>query len=116
MSEQQADRSRDEEVLLVMSNLPDAASAQSLAEVLVEQRLAACVNIMAPCRSVYRWRGRIEQAGEVPVLMKTTRARYAALEACIRARHPYELPEVIAVPVQCGLAEYLLWVGTETSE
>jgi len=104
-----------DEVLLVLSNLPDLASAESLAQALVEQRLAACVNIMAPCRSVYRWEGRLEQAAEVPLLAKTTRDRYAALEACIRSRHPYTLPEIIAVRVECGLAEYLRWVGDETA-
>jgi periplasmic divalent cation tolerance protein len=105
----------DESVLLVLSNLPDHASAEMVARVLVEQRLAACVNIMSPCRSVYRWQGKIEQAEEVPLLAKTTRSRYAALEACIRAHHPYELPEIIAVPLQSGLAEYLGWVASETS-
>lgn len=103
------------ETLLVITNLPDAYSAHALAGALVEARLAACVNILAPCRSVYRWQGRTENAEEVPVLIKTTAARYAALEAAIRARHPYELPEIIAVPVDRGLPEYLAWVISETS-
>lgn len=104
------------ETLLVITNLPDAYSAHALAGALVEARLAACVNILAPCRSVYRWQGRTESAEEVPVLIKTTAARYAALEAAIRARHPYELPEIIAVPVDRGLPEYLAWVDSETTE
>lgn len=104
------------ETLLVITNLPDAYSAHALAGALVEARLAACVNILAPCRSVYRWQGRTENAEEVPVLIKTTAARYAALEAAIRARHPYELPEIIAVPIDRGLPEYLAWVDTETTE
>lgn len=104
------------ETLLVITNLPDAYSAHALAGALVEARLAACVNILAPCRSVYRWQGRTEHAEEVPVLIKTTAARYAALEAAIRARHPYELPEIIAVPIDRGLPEYLAWVDTETTE
>lgn len=104
------------ETLLVITNLPDAYSAHALAGALVEARLAACVNILAPCRSVYRWQGRTENAEEVPVLIKTTAARYAALEAAIRARHPYELPEIIAVPLDRGLPEYLAWVATETTE
>jgi len=102
--------------LLVITNLPDTYSAHALAGALVEERLAACVNILAPCRSVYRWQGKIENAEEVPVLIKTTAARYAALEAAIRARHPYELPEIIAVPVDRGLPDYLAWVDTETTE
>jgi periplasmic divalent cation tolerance protein len=103
------------ETLLVLTNLPDAYSAHALAGALVEARLAACVNILAPCRSVYRWQGKTENAEEVPVLIKTTVARYAELEAAIRARHPYELPEIIAVPIDRGLPEYLAWVATETT-
>ncbi|MHB1358155.1 MAG: divalent-cation tolerance protein CutA [Rhodocyclaceae bacterium] len=97
--------------LLVLTNLPDEASAHSLATALIEAKLAACVNILAPCRSVYRWQGRIEDAAEVPLLIKTTAERYAALEAAIRAQHPYELPEIIAVPIERGLPDYLSWVG-----
>lgn len=103
-----------QEVLLVLSNLPDAASAEKLAGVLLEQRLAACVNVLAPCTSVYRWQGQVERAQEVPVLIKTTRAAYPALEALIRANHPYELPEIIAVSLQAGLPGYLHWVIEET--
>jgi periplasmic divalent cation tolerance protein len=104
----------DSQTLLILTNLPDEASAQALAATLVSGRLAACVNVMAPCRSVYRWQGSIENAPEIPLLIKTTAARYGALEAAIRAAHPYELPEIIAVPVTHGLPEYLGWVGTET--
>lgn len=102
--------------LLVITNLPDGYSAHALAGALVEARLAACVNILAPCRSVYRWQGKTENAEEVPVLIKTTAARYPELEAAIRARHPYELPEIIAVPIERGLPDYLAWVATETTE
>jgi len=103
------------ETLLVLTNLPDAASARALAGALVEARLAACVNILGPCRSVYRWQGQIEDATEVPVLIKTTAERYAALETAIRRQHPYELPEIVAVPIKHGLPEYLAWVTTETT-
>lgn len=102
------------QTLLILTNLPDQASAQAMAESLVADRLAACVNILAPCRSVYRWQGRVEDAPEIPLLIKTTAARYAALEAAIRAGHPYELPEIIAVPIAHGLPEYLNWVASET--
>jgi periplasmic divalent cation tolerance protein len=102
------------DALLVLTNLPDAESARTLAAALVEARLAACVNILAPCRSVYRWEGRIEDAAEVPLLIKTTAERYAALEAAIRRHHPYELPEIIAVPIAHGLPEYLGWLSLET--
>ncbi|MBL8414685.1 MAG: divalent-cation tolerance protein CutA [Propionivibrio sp.] len=101
-------------MLLVLTNLPDRATAEALATVLVEDRLAACVNILQPCRSVYRWQGAVETAEEVPLLIKTSEARYAALENAIRVRHPYETPEIIAVPVALGLPDYLAWVMTET--
>ena len=101
--------------LLVLTNLPDRAAAEKLAEALVAQQVAACVNILAPCRSVYRWKGAVQHDEEHPVLIKTTQERYPALEAAIRAAHPYELPEIIAVPVERGLPGYLAWVAAETS-
>lgn len=105
-----------QQVLLVLSNLPDAESARRLADALIAQRAAACVNILAPCTSVYRWQGQVEAASEVPVLIKTTRAAYPRLEKIIREQHPYELPEIIALPVEAGLPGYLGWVAQETLE
>lgn len=104
------------ETLLVLTNLPDEDTAWHLADHLVGQRLAACVNILAPCRSVYRWEGKVEDATEVPVLIKTTAERYEALEAAIRAIHPYELPEIVAVPLARGLPGYLAWVAAQTTD
>lgn len=101
--------------LLVLTNLPDRVAAERLADSLIEQRLAACVNILAPCRSVYRWQGSVQHDEEHPVLIKTTAARYAALEQAIRAGHPYELPEIVAIPIERGLAAYLDWVSDETT-
>ncbi|ATE61553.1 divalent-cation tolerance protein CutA [Thauera sinica] len=101
------------DVLIVLTNLPDEAAAHALAERLVRERRAACVNVLAPCRSVYRWQGAVEHAQETPLLIKTTRTGYAALEAAILAHHPYELPEIVAVPVQQGFAPYLAWVAGE---
>jgi periplasmic divalent cation tolerance protein len=103
------------DALLVISNLPDRASAEKLAHVLIDERLAACVNVLSPCRSVYRWKGKVEDAEEFPVLIKTTRERYAALEAAVREHHPYELPEIIALPLAAGLPAYLDWVAAETT-
>ena len=102
------------ETLLVISNLPDRASAETLAKALVERRAAACVNVMSPCTSVYRWKGAVETAEEHPLFAKTTRDRYELLERVIRELHPYELPEIIAVPLAAGLPAYLQWVETET--
>jgi periplasmic divalent cation tolerance protein len=104
-----------DEVLLVITNLPDRESAQRLAHLLVEKNAAACVNILPECNSVFRWQGVIESANEVPLLIKTTRSAYARLEELIRAQHPYELPEIIAVSVVSGLPAYLQWVITETT-
>ncbi len=102
------------DVLLVFSNLPDEAAAQKLARHLVDASLAACVNVLPPCRSTYRWRGAVEEASEVPVLIKATVEAYPALEAAIRENHPYELPEIVAVPLTRGLPAYLEWVAAET--
>jgi len=100
--------------LVVLTNLPDRGAAERLADALIEQRLAACVNILAPCRSVYRWNGAVQHDEEYPVLIKTNADRYPALEAAIRAAHPYELPEIIAVKVESGLPAYLAWITEET--
>jgi len=100
--------------LLVLTNLPDRAAAEKLADALIEKRVAACINILAPCRSVYRWQGAIQHDEEHPVLIKSTQAAYPALEAQIRALHPYELPEIIAVPIEHGLPAYLDWVAAQT--
>ena len=101
--------------LLVLTNLPDRAAAEKLADALIQKRVAACVNILAPCRSVYRWKGAVQHDEEHPVLIKTTRERYAALEAAIREAHPYELPEIVAVPIERGLPAYLAWLADETA-
>jgi periplasmic divalent cation tolerance protein len=105
---------RMDEILLVITNLPNRESARHLANVLIEHRVAACINILAECTSVYRWQGKIETAGEIPLLIKTTRSAYPRLESVIRTHHPYELPEIIAVSVTAGLPGYLQWVEQET--
>ncbi len=102
-------------VILVLTNLPDSESAFNLARELVQLRLAACVNVLPPATSFYRWEGRSEETPEFPLLIKSTRERYPELEAAIRERHPYSLPEIVAWPVERGLAGYLEWVAKETS-
>ena len=104
-----------DETLLVFTNLPDHDAAVKLAQALVERRLAACVNVLAECTSIYRWQGAVENAREVPLLIKSRSALYDELEAAINELHPYELPEIIALPVVRGLPEYLAWVGEGTS-
>lgn len=100
--------------LLVITNLPDAESADRLARQIIESQAAACVNRLATCTSTYRWNDKIETATEVPLLIKTTESVYPRLEKLIRESHPYELPEIIAVPVHHGLPAYLDWVARET--
>jgi periplasmic divalent cation tolerance protein len=108
--------SMQQETILVLTNVPDNAVAKTLAEAMVEQRLAACVNILPVVQSVYRWQGVIEQASEITLMIKTTRARYAELEQLIQHLHPYDVPEVIAIPVSAGLPSYLQWIESETSK
>lgn len=85
------------------------------AEALIDQRVAACVNILSPCASVYRWQGKVESTDEIPILIKTQRSHYDRVEQLIKMMHPYELPEVILVPIQNGLPAYLQWIAAETS-
>jgi len=102
------------ETIIVMTNLPDRATATRLASLLVERRYAACVNILAECTSVYRWQGRVETATEVPMLIKTSLCAYSRLEQEILAHHPYELPEIVGVCPTTGLPRYLDWLATES--
>jgi periplasmic divalent cation tolerance protein len=104
-----------DDTLLVFTNAPDRAVAMRIAQTLVDERLAACVNVLGECTSVYRWQGTVETARELPIIVKTRAARYAEVEAAIRRLHPYELPEILAVPVVEGLSDYLEWVSGETA-
>src|SRR3954471_21968970 len=108
------ERSLPRTAILVLTQLPDRASAQVLARALIEARLAACVTIGAPSDSLYHWRGEIEMAQEIEVKIKTVDHLYCAVEAAIRAHHPYELPEILAVPIVHGSAPYLDWIIAET--
>jgi len=99
--------------LLVFTTLPDLASARKLAGILVDARLAACISIGAPVESLYHWRGSVETSAEVPLSIKTRVDRFDDLAAAIRAAHPYELPEIIAVPITAASADYLAWIDAE---
>ena len=100
-----------DEVLLVISTFPDAETAERIGRELVTEKLAACVNILPGVRSIYRWEGKIEEGAEVIAFLKTTPARCAALQTKLKALHPYDVPELIAVPVTDGLPDYLRWVA-----
>lgn len=95
-------------------NCPDSDSAKRIAGTLVEERLAACVNILPGMVSVYRWEGMLQRADEVLLMIKTCGTRLEALTARVNELHPYELPEVIAVEVATGLPAYLAWIAAET--
>jgi periplasmic divalent cation tolerance protein len=103
------------EAILVITTLPDAQSAARIAQQLVEARLAACVNVLAPCNSIYMWKGKPERAEEHPLLVKTLKTHYSAVERAIKASHPYELPEIIAVAIDKGLPGYLQWIVSSIS-
>ena len=102
------------DTLLVFTNLPDHDAAIGLARALVDRRLAACVNVLGPATSIYRWKDAVETAREVPVLIKTRAPLYGQIEAAIRSLHSYAIPEIIAVPIDRGLPEYLDWILAET--
>jgi periplasmic divalent cation tolerance protein len=101
--------------ILVLTHLPDHAAAVELARSLVTERLAACVNVGAPVQSMYHWQGQIETAQEVPVAIKTRSALYPRVEAAILAIHPYELPDIVAVPLSDGLRPYFAWLDAATA-
>jgi periplasmic divalent cation tolerance protein len=96
--------------LIVLTACAGAEQANRLATALVEQKLAACVNAVGSVTSTYRWQGAVQQEQECLLVIKTTEARFAALEQAIREQSTYELPEVIAIPVQTGSARYLEWL------
>ncbi|MEK7792604.1 MAG: divalent-cation tolerance protein CutA [Pseudomonadota bacterium] len=102
------------EPILVITNFPDKDGALALAQQLIDLRLAACVNVLGGCTSIYRWQGDIETADEIPVFIKTQRQNYHRVEQAILQLHPYELPEIIVVPIEGGLPAYLQWVNAET--
>jgi periplasmic divalent cation tolerance protein len=97
---------------LILCTCPDRDTAEKIAHLLVTGQLAACVNILPGVLSVYTWQGQVESAQEHLLLIKSSKDRYPALEAAIRDNHPYDVPEIIAVPVEAGLPEYLHWIDT----
>lgn len=104
-----------ENILLVLTNAPDVTTANQLAEMLVTKKLAACVNILSPCQSIYTWEGKLAHTNEIPILIKTNQLQYDALQDAIIKAHPYELPEIISINVDGGLPQYLQWVTAQIS-
>ncbi len=106
----------DEELILVLTSYPDHEGAQLLAQRLIEQRLAACVNILPTMTSIYEWKGQLESGTEHLLMIKTRKKDYDVLSQEISQQHPYELPEIIAFPIEAGLDGYLKWIAGCTSK
>ena len=104
-----------EQALIVLSTFADAETARGAARTMVEERLAACANIVPQIESIYHWQGKIESNAEVLVIFKTTRDRYPAFEQRLRALHPYEVPEIVAIELAAGLPAYLEWIGASVA-
>ncbi len=102
------------DALVVLVTTPTPERAAEIARALVEERLAACGNVVPGLRSVYRWEGKVHEDAEALLVLKTTRARFEALRDRVLALHPYELPEVVALPVEAGSAPYLAWIAEST--
>ena len=102
--------------IVVLTTLPDEEHARALVRRLVEERVVACGTVLGRVTSVYRWEGAIEEAAEVQVLLKTRRDLWKRLEAAVREKHPYDVPELLALPVESGLEAYLEWVSEETAD
>jgi periplasmic divalent cation tolerance protein len=101
---------------IVFCTFPDQETAQRIAQTLVEEGLAACVNVIPGVQSIYRWEGKIESAGEHLALMKTTEEAYPRLEARLKELHPYEVPEIIALPVAAAAGRYGAWVEAAVAD
>jgi periplasmic divalent cation tolerance protein len=102
------------EHLLAVTTVGNDDDAEKLARALVESRVAACVNIIGPARSFYQWKGKLEDDRELVLLMKTRTDRFSDLEAVLHEVHPYEVPELIALPIDRGSAAYLAWIDENT--
>ena len=106
---------KPEDFVVVLVTAGDAEEAARIGRTLVEERLAACASVVGPIRSVYRWRGAVEEAAEHLLLVKARADDLPALEARVRALHSYQLPEVLALPVAAGSAAYLAWLAQSTA-
>ncbi len=104
------------EVIQVVSSTPTAEDAERIGQQLIEQRLAACVQVVGPIRSIYRWEGKVETANEWLCLVKTRRELFNEVEQAIRSLHPYEVPEILALPIACASGAYVDWLLQATQQ
>ena len=100
----------EKQYIIALNTCPNAETAEKIAYSLVESQLAACTNIIPTVQSIYRWQGKIEQEHEALLIIKTRKNKFTQLESLIREHHPYELPEIVAVPIEAGTKEYLNWI------
>jgi len=107
--------SAEDQLIVILCTVPDEATAEKMAKGLLEERLAACVNAIPSVKSFYRWQGKIETDNEIQLLIKTRSKRFDALAAWISANHPYEVPEVVAIPASQVSDAYLAWAVEQTS-
>jgi periplasmic divalent cation tolerance protein len=112
--DESAEHAATQPSILILTTLPEQGAAETLARALLAARLAACIQIGPTVQSLYHWRDQIETAAEVPMAIKTRARLYPQVEQAIRRHHPYELPEIVAVPISCGLPAYLDWITAET--
>jgi periplasmic divalent cation tolerance protein len=98
------------QTIISLCTCPDKETAGKIARLLIADKLAACVNILPHITSIYSWQGQIETADEYLLMIKSPQTNYQAIETAIRSLHPYELPEIIAVPIERGLPEYINWI------
>jgi len=105
---------KKEPCLLVLSTIDSPVKAEKIASALVREKLAACVNLSAPIRSVYEWKGKLHRDKEILMLIKTRKGLYQRLEKRLKTLHPYELPEIVALPFTAGSAAYFNWVFSNT--
>ena len=104
------------DVVVVLTTVPAGSKGEEIGRTLVEERLAACVNVLAPMTSIYRWRGAVERETEQQMIIKTTRGQVPALQSRLAALHPYELPEFLVLAVADSTSAYFEWIGQETGE
>ena len=104
------------DIVFIYTSAPDVETAKIIARAAVEERLAACANILPHMESIYRWKGKIEEAREVVLILKTRAVLFDKLEARIKALHPYECPCIISLPLACGSSDYLAWIRAATGE
>jgi len=105
----------ENDIIVVLTHVPDQICAERIAKALIETKLAACVNIGSACQSIYEWKNKIEMQTEIPLQIKTCQDSYPKIEALILSMHPYELPDIITLSIRGGLPAYLQWVNAQIS-